>query len=256
VSVCLRSALLTEAGFRHGFSLRTGGTSEGAFASLNLARNVGDENEAVRENHARLAQAVGYAPERLFEVSQVHGARVEYADPGSDSSAFRMREADAIIATEPGLPVAVRVADCVPVLLAHPGSGAVAAVHAGWRGVVAGVLLAAVSELSHRTGAAAGEWIAALGPHIGPEAFEVGEEVARQIADSAGDEAGVILPRSPRPHVDLARAVRAQLVHAGLAAAHVDTVAGCTFLEPSRFFSFRRDGKRSGRHLAVIVSGC
>jgi YfiH family protein len=248
--------LLTAAGFRHGFSLRTGGLSPAPFHTLNLARNLGDAPEAVRENHQRLAVHVGYASECLYEVSQVHGSTVESVDPEIAPAMFRAREADALWTGVPELAVGVRVADCVPILVAHPKTGAVCAIHAGWRGVVAGVVSRALSVLAEQAEAAPRELLAAVGPHIGPDAFQVGQEVAEALLESVPDVPGVVLARAPRPHVDLGRAVVAQLTRAGLASANVDRVPGCTFSEPERFFSFRRDAQASGRHLAVIVAGC
>jgi YfiH family protein len=256
VTLCLRSGLLTRAGFRHGFSLRTGGVSGSPFASLNLARNVGDSAEAVRENHRRFADILGYDPARLYEVSQVHGAAVEAANAALEPVAFRAREADALFAVPAGVAVGVRVADCVPLLVADPSSGAVAAIHAGWRGVVAGVVKAGLDALCRASRAAPGALLCAIGPHIGPDAFEVGDDVARQISAATPDAARVVLAREPRPHVNLERAVVAQLLALGVTAGNIERVAGCTFSEPERFYSFRRDGSRSGRHLAAIVAGC
>jgi YfiH family protein len=256
VTLCLRSPLLSRAGFRHGFSVRTGGVSSPPFEALNLARNVGDTPEAVHENHRLFAGEVGYAPEHLYEVSQVHGAVVERADITLEPAAFRRREADALVLAESGYAVGVRVADCVPVLLAHAKSGAVSAVHAGWRGVVQAVVPAAIRALCTLAGAAPRELLCAIGPHIGPESFEVGDEVARELAQVAPHDARVVIARKPRPHVNLERAVRAQLLTLGVTPENIERVPGCTFREPTRFFSFRRDGARSGRHLAAIVAGC
>jgi YfiH family protein len=152
--------------------------------------------------------------------------------------------------------VGVRVADCVPVLVADPSSGAVAAIHAGWRGVVAGVVRAGLDALCRAARSTPGELLCAIGPHIGAEAFEVGDDVARQIAAAAPDGARAVLARDPRPHVSLERAVASQLLAFGLTAGNIERVPGCTFSEPERFYSFRRDGSRSGRHLAAIVAGC
>jgi YfiH family protein len=258
----LRSPLLVRHGFRHGFSLRTGGVSSEPFASLNLARGVGDDARAVAENHALLAQDIGYDVARLYEVSQVHGAEVAAVDPALPPERLRQRQADAIFcapragANAAEVAIGVRVADCVAVLLAHPESGAVAAVHAGWRGVVSGVLSATLRALSAHVPGPAGRWIAAVFPHIGVGAFEVGEDVAQQIAACLPKEPNVVVRGGAKPHVDLGRAVVAQLTHAGLSAENVERVIGCTFREPARFFSYRRDGAASGRHLAVIVSRC
>ncbi len=242
----LRAELLTRAGVRHGFSTREGGVSDGAFAAMNLARNVGDDPEAVAENHRRFAEAVGYAPTRLFESSQVHGARVLRVD-GAEVAATRVEEADGLICTTPGDAVAVRVADCVPVLLAAPGRGVVAAVHAGWRGVAKGIVEVAIAEM----GADAGEVIAAVGPCIGGCCFEVGDEVAAEIAAASVDSV-VVRSAGAKPKVDLRAAVAWQLRRAGVGA--VEQVGGCTMCEAARFHSFRRDGKASGRLLGAIVA--
>ena len=256
MSLCLHARRLTEAGFRHGFTLRQGGVSAPPFDALNLARNVGDDPRAVAENHRLLAAELGYSPEALFELSQVHGAETWCAEAQVPAESFRAREGDALLALERGQAVGIRVADCVPVLLADPISGAVGAIHAGWRGVVADIVPRAVRRLMEACGGQAGQLLAAIGPHIGPGAFEIGPEVAEALRGAIPEDAHVVLERAPRPHADLGRAVRAQLLRAGLSAARVETVGGCTYADPQRFFSFRRDGARSGRHLAVIVAGC
>lgn len=242
MSVVVRSALLERHGFAHGFSLRTGGVSEGCFASLNLARTVGDDPAHVAENTRRFAAALGDPP--LFEVSQVHGREVVQVRHTHTIEMVRAQEADALVTRVEGHGIAVRTADCVPILLADPESGAVAAVHAGWRGVVARILEAAVEQLG-------GSPIAAIGPHIRLESFEVGPEVADQIEAVAHGEP-VRHVREPRPHVDLARAVTAQLKALGVE--EVDDVGGDTFVESERFFSHRRDAGRTGRHLSGIVA--
>lgn len=259
----MRSPLLARYGFRHGFSLRLGGVSQAPFDSLNLARGVGDDPRAVAENHALLARDIGYDVARLYEVSQVHGAAVAQVDGSSPPEIFfRQRQADALFCapgtgtSTDGSAIAIRVADCVAILLAHPESGAVAAVHAGWRGVVGGVLGETLRALSARVPGPAGAWIAAVFPHIGASAFEVGEDVAQQIAHSVPEDPAVVVRGAAKPHIDLGRAVVAQLTRAGLLAENVERLTGCTFREPARFFSYRRDGAASGRHLAVIVSRC
>jgi len=227
----LTSELLSSRGFRHGFSLR----------------DVGED---------QLAEAVGYPPELLFQVTQVHGGSVRLVGPDDDVETVREMEADALVApaASPEVAVAVRVADCIPLLLADPVTGAVAAVHAGWRGTVARVVDAAIDHMVRHAKSRPTDLLAAIGPHIRVEAFEVGEEVAEQIA-AAAHGAHVVQRDWDKPHVDLAAVVRAQLGARGLAAEHVDDVGGCTHTDPDRFFSYRRDGARAGRHLGVIVAG-
>lgn len=252
----LQSALLASHGFRHGFSLRTGGVSRAPFDHLNLARNLGDNPEHVAENHARLAAEVGYDPAQLYEVSQVHGREVIQVTAQSAVLELRKREADALVSAVAGQAIGVRVADCAAVLLADPESGAVAAVHAGWRGTAAQIVERAVSALCAACGAPPAQLLAALFPHIGLASFEVGPEVAEQIEACAPAGSAVLLGAYSKPHVDLAAALIFQLRSLGLGAHGIDRVVGCTFSEPERFFSFRRDGQAAGRHLAVIVPRC
>lgn len=252
----LVSETLRKAHFAHGFSTRAGGVSEPPFDSLDFATLR--DPVALRENQRRLAAAVGFDPARLFQVHQVHGPALVVA--AGDPAEVLQQQADALVA-EPGSghAVAIRIADCVPVLLADPTTGRVAAVHAGWRGVVADVVGTAVRHLG-ASGAAGSELLAAVGPCIGSCCFEVsadvGETIARATTPSAiarRDEA------RGKVFVDLRAAVRSQLQNLGLAAAAIEDVpdptsAGCTRCDAKRFYSYRRDGDASGRLIAVIAS--
>jgi YfiH family protein len=183
--------------------------------------------------------------DRIVQVKQVHGGRAvgAYASPET--------EADAIVAHRPdSVAVGVRVADCVPLLLADPRSGDVAAVHAGWRGVVAEVVPAAISVLGGRP------LVAAIGPCIGACCFEVGRDVAEQIVRACDSASASIVVRAEglKAYVDLRAAVRAQLLARGVAGGDIEDVLGCTKHEPERFHSYRRDGAGSGRMLAAIAT--
>jgi YfiH family protein len=250
----LRSELLSRLGFAHGFSLRHGGVSAAPFASLNLGRAVGDDPLAVAENHRRMAEAVGYRHETLFELSQVHGRHVREVRAAEAPAEVRREEGDALLACEAGVAIGVRAADCLPLLVVDPESRAVSAVHAGWRGTVAGVALAALDALRAATGAPASRLHAAVFPHIRACCFEVGSDVAAEIQRVVPGERVVDASRE-KPHVALARVITAQLVAAGVPHAQLDDVAGCTRCDAERFFSYRRDGKRSGRHLLAVVAG-
>lgn len=248
VDVATKSELLDRAGFAHAFSLRTGGVSQGPFASLNLARGVGDDPAAVEENVRRFLAAVPC--DAVYEVTQVHGRAIREIAPGDDVLAVRAVPADALVTRHAGVAVGVRVADCVPILIADPEGGAVAAVHAGWRGCVARILPDAIEALV-ALGARRDRLLAAVGPHIRVGAFEIGEEVAEALAAygaRAVDRSGA------KPHGDLTHVVVAQLEDAGIDASRTDVLPGCTFTDATRFHSFRRDGARSGRHLALIVA--
>lgn len=249
----LQSSLLQRKGFRHGFSLRVGGVSQVPFDSLNLGRAVGDEPEAVEENVQRFRCDVGIDADRMYELSQVHGTIVHIADGSIEPKVFRARQGDALVSATPGVAVGARTADCVPVLIGDLHTGAVAAVHAGWRGVLAGVIHTTTHVLQRLTGTEPATWCAAIGPHIRKCCFEVGNDVAGDF-ERLSTSADLVDHGFERPHVSLVEFVKAQLAQDGVQAPNIDDVGGCTYCDPARFFSYRRDGARSGRHLAVIVS--
>ncbi|MFC1641243.1 peptidoglycan editing factor PgeF [Myxococcota bacterium] len=250
--IALVSPLLAAAGFRHAFFTRLGGVSQGSYESLNCSFSVGDVPHKVEQNLTRVARYLDLDPLQIFWLTQVHGRQVRRIGSEELTDKIRQQEGDAIISRARGLGCAVRVADCVPVLLGEQVSGAVAAVHAGWRGVVRGVLSAAIQGLETDL-ARRGDWVAAIGPHISVEAFEVSPDVAESLRRAS--PAGAVLDHSlgPRPRANLRRIVRAQLEQLGVPGDQVDDIPGCTFGQPQLFFSFRRDGPKSGRHLAAIV---
>jgi polyphenol oxidase len=221
----LTSAKLQDAGFAHGFSLRDAAIDE-------------------------VTRSLGIEPGRLHQARQIHGRALVVAD--GHPEALAKIEADALMA-EPrsGHAVSVRVADCVPVLLADPKTGRVAAVHAGWRGVEARIVDVAFEAMKKEPAL-----LAAIGPCIGPCCFEVGADVADRIAKQSSET--VIVRRAEREgekaYVDLRRAVRLQLRALGIADSSIEDVPGCTRCDPERFHSYRRDGKDSGRLLGVIVA--
>ncbi len=226
--------------------------SGGDFASLNLGRALGDDSVNLEENHRRLAAALGYDAGRLFEVTQVHGAVVRSVVEGDEPRAVRAEEGDALVASTVGTAVGVRVADCLPLLLADPRTGRVAAVHCGWRGVAGAIVGATVASLVV-AGARPQDQLAAIGPHIRACCFEVGDEVVAELACVAEGASFVRTGATVKPYVDLAAIVRAQLAALGVSAARVADTGGCTRCDATRFYSFRRDGRASGRHLAVIA---
>ncbi|WP_394823692.1 polyphenol oxidase family protein [Pendulispora albinea] len=203
----------------------------------------------------RFGRAAGIAPVRIAQARQVHGIQVvdakttsAHSDP-SDPAPWSesLPEADAIVA-EPGTAAGVRVADCVPILVGDPGSGIAAAIHAGWRGTVAGVVQSAVDRMAS-LGADPARAVAAIGPCICVGCFEVGDEVAERIVETCGDPSVIV--RRQKPHADLRAAVRLLLARAGIGL--VEDVPGCTRCEKERFFSYRR-GQEAGRQLAAILA--
>jgi len=173
----------------------------------------------------------------LAWAKQVHSAVALPARPGACG------EGDALFAGETGLALSVVTADCVPVLVAGPEG--IAAVHAGWRGIASGVISAALEKMTGDPG----ERTAWIGPAIGPCCYEVGDDVAGQVA--AASEPAVVLPGpAGRPHLDLQAAVRHQLAAAGVG--EVLAVTACTRCNEERLWSYRREGKKAGRNLAFI----
>jgi polyphenol oxidase len=246
------SALLARAGFVHAFFTREGGVSEGPFASLNCSPDVGDRAEHVTENLGRVAQSLGLSAHQLYVAAQVHGRDVIVLDGSVSPDAVARTAADAIVSSAAATACAVRTADCVPILLADPESGRVAAVHAGWRGLVREVLASAIERMV-TLGSRRAALLAAFGPHIGPGAFEVGDEVALELSHASTAVGAIQRTANGKPHVDLARIVEAQLWAAGLERSNIEQVPGCTQRDASRYFSFLHDGQRSGRMLSAIV---
>jgi YfiH family protein len=234
-------------------SLRPGGVSAMPWASLNLGIAVGDDPLAVAQNRARFGAALGARPVWL---RQVHGCEVLRL--WADTADAPATPADAAWTTERGIACTVQTADCMPVLFALRDGSAVAAAHAGWRGLAAGVLEATLAALCGGTGAVTGEVQAWLGPGIGPRQFEVGEDVLRAFgqsptaADPARFSARTRPDGSPRWLANLPRLASARLHAAGVQVLSVDP--GCTVEDASRFFSFRRDGV-TGRMAAAVWRG-
>ncbi len=268
--VTYQSPLLLAAGVRHGFSTRIGGVSGGAFASLNLGNPgdavVQDSAENLVENYRRHGEALGFgAGMRRAWVRQVHGNAVavigaerenEYGETLGAEIADRFSgqtAADAVVTAIPGVMLSVRVADCAPVLIAAKDGRVVAAVHAGWRGVVAGVIGEAVRVMRE---AGAEELIAAIGPGICADFCEGGDEGAGEFV-RAGLAGAVVLAGGGRAkaHVDLQRAIGMQLIGAGIAEGRIDGNAVCTFRDAGDFYSHRRERGVTGRMAAVVVAG-
>lgn len=285
--VFYRSPKLSAAGVAHAFSTRVGGISTGAFASLNLGNpsegSTRDPWDNIVQNHQRLYDAIKIAPRARLSCHQVHGCGVVRFAGGDWPEP--QPQGDAIVSTDPTVVASVRVADCVPVLLATPDGRVVAAVHAGWRGVVAGVVtetIRAMRETARESsrdearsdaqdaskGARDGsrrvrdashnargiELIAAIGAGISAERFEVGPEVAREFAERFPDVDCVRPGAGDRSFVDLQRVIVHQLVRAGMSEHAIDITDRCTVRDADEFFSHRRDRGVSGRMSALIVA--
>jgi polyphenol oxidase len=200
-----------------------------------------------------VAATLGLTPEAIVQVHQVHGCDISEL---RDGSALSATDADVLVSSDSGRAIGVRVADCVPVLLADDSGATVAAIHAGWRGVAQRVAIAAVDHLRTRLGIRPARLVAAIGPSIGPCCYEVGEET-REAFRAQGHAAALldqwfVTTASGRLHLDLWRAVRDQLEGAGMLATHIFTAELCTVMHPELFFSYRRDGEAAGRMGAFV----
>lgn len=234
-------------GVSHRFFGRVGGTSPNPWLGLNTSFDVGDAPARVQENLARTRFQLGVKKGALVCPKQVHGKEVVVVDEGSDADVVALAVADAIVTRAADRAVGVRTADCAPILIAADDGSVVAAVHAGWRGAVGGVIEATLARLD----VAPARLVAAVGPCIGREAFEVGPEVvaaARAVVDVEGLVSGGV---GDRAHLDLAGLCRRILMGAGVT--RVDVVGGCTVAQPSLYFSHRRDHGMTGRQLSGIA---
>ncbi len=264
------SAILEAIGVRHAFSTRIGGISPSPFDSLNLGNPSGcaiqDDYDRIWANYALLLSCIGCPTEPPLRVHQVHGNVVTEVRTGKSFDTGC--QADALVSRDGHRAISVRTADCVPILLSSPGGSVVAAVHAGWRGIVAGVIPAAVKRLTAAAGKPATTLRAAIGPCIGMEAFEVGAEVLAEFEGVFGRQKGAgvesrgeALPFSSRlngvdgkGNIDLRAAARFQLLNCGLDERFVDSTDRCTFNHQDEFFSHRRDRGVTGRMAAIIAA--
>lgn len=252
--VYYRSPLLRAVGVPHAFSTRTGGVSKPPFDSLNLGNPNGYERQDplvnIVENYRLLQQAAGCGHQNLVRVHQVHGCCVVQV---RQAQGFIFdTKADGLLTADPMACLSVRVADCVPVLLASDDGRWVAAVHAGWRGVVEGVVPAALEKLASAAGIHPTRLVAAIGPSISLSAFEVGDEVAEAFVAAFGDQAPVRRQDHHKAHVDLRAGLELQLMRAGVSAGRIDTSDRCTYRDEAEFFSHRRDKGVTGRMAAII----
>jgi YfiH family protein len=229
------------AGVRAAFSGRRGGVSEGAYASLNLGLKSGDDLGRVAENRRRLCAAAAVEPARTSSCHQFHSAvvRVADADPDRpfDDTTVVSPKGDGLVTRLPGRAVVAFGSDCVPVVVARTDGTGVGVCHAGWRGLLGGVVEHTVEQLG------GGELRAAVGPCAGPDAYEVGADVAEPLQERFG-------PAALRgPNADLAACAAIALERAGVGS--VDIAGLCTMSDPDRFFSYRRDGAACGRQAVI-----
>lgn len=242
----LVSQLLAEHRIDGYFTTRSGGVSSPPYDSLNFGADADDSPVHIAINIERLLTRTGLS-KPPHQSRQIHQCGHLWC---AGHGGMHDTDADILLSRSSEAAVAVRTADCLPVLLADPVSGIIAAVHAGWRGTAAGVVTVAIDEMISN-GANSKHIIASLGPCIGPCCFEIGEEAALALGNSVTG-ADHLIQAQPL-HADLAGINQLQLINRGIAAAHIERYNLCTACNPKRFFSYRRDGWRSGRQLAVVA---
>jgi purine-nucleoside/S-methyl-5'-thioadenosine phosphorylase / adenosine deaminase len=273
----------------HAFSTHAGGASRGLISGFDLGRAAGAMSPAVRANRRLFFRALEAEEWALAEVHQIHStiaylarhgnnAPVEFRPGGAPPGGPHLEAArgDALFTDQPGLLVAVRTADCLPVLLADRRRCAVAAVHAGWRGALSGVVEKAVGEMRRLFGTRPRDVLAALGPSIRVCCYEVGPEIEEafcgrypegesffkkvpKLQTSTGRPMDLRWDRTPGHdavetvrHLDLVAAARAQLHRSGVPASHIQVAEFCTACRSDLFYSHRKQGGRAGRMMAVI----
>ncbi|MGE5551321.1 MAG: peptidoglycan editing factor PgeF [Bacteroidota bacterium] len=237
---------------RHAFSFG----ADGAGVPQNLGLHVGGDADDVRERRRRFLAGLGFEIGSLVAAQQVHGDRVAVVgenERGAGACDYKtaLPATDGLATDLPGLVLSVYYADCAPVLLVDPVRRAVAAVHAGWRGAVAGIAARAVAVMTAELGCDPGRMLAAVGPAIGACCYRVGDDVAAVVP--AGARAKVIIPRQDGLHLDLAGLNAWWLRSGGLSPARIHLSRHCTACELGRFFSFRRQGQAAGRMMAIIA---
>jgi len=241
---------------RFGFTERAGGVSAPPFASLNLGGHVGDDAAAVAENRVRALAALGAAEgdARLLVPNQVHGDHVAVVDDAGDDAIARVREeiaagADAIVCTVPGVPVMLCFADCVPVILIC--GDAFAVVHSGWKGTEARTAATSARALAASCGGSLSDVRAWIGPHIRGDEYEVSPELIDRFAASFS----AVKPAAAAGSrlLDLAACIREALIEERVAADHIVDTGLSTLRDNDRFFSYRAERGRCGRHAAIAV---
>lgn len=239
--VIIRSTLLDSTGLvRTGMSTRYDASSGPPF-DFNLSFNVGDDPSRVRLNRERFFGSLGISLDRLAIPKQVHSNTVMFADhPGGYDNC------DALVTNTPGLSLCVSVADCLPVFLHDPKRNVIALVHAGWRGTAAGISENALELMKEQCGTDVGDVCAFIGPGAADCCYETGVDVAARFSMEC------VRQKDGKHFLDLKAANRMQLVTAGVDPSRIEVSPLCTISDSNLFHSYRRDGKRSGRMMAVM----
>lgn len=249
------SSLASQPGVLHGVTTRLGGVSEAPYRGLNLGFGSGDSHACVEENRRRLASAVGLDPRSFRTVQQVHGTAIAVLHSPRKGARGSIRDNDSLATRLSGVTLLVLSADCALILFYDPVSKGIAAVHAGWRGTVAGAAAAAVRCLSQAFGSHPADLLAGIGPAIGPCCYEIDGPVIRAVQSFLPEDADAILiPKTcGKAHLDLWEANRRQLLRAGVPSAAISVAGICTRCRRDEFYSQRAEGAPTGRFGAFIA---
>ncbi len=246
----------------HFVTTRSGGYSEDTFASFNCAPFSGDDIEKVKRNQEILCSRMGIQQQKLVIPFQTHGNTIRAIDQlylglSPEEQQRRLHGVDALITNLPGYCICVSTADCVPVLMYDTVNKAVAIVHAGWRGTVAKIVKQTLDVMENTYNTEAKDVVAAIGPSISLDSFEVGEEVYDAFQKTGFDMTKISIWKedTQKHHIDLWEANRLQLLDAGVLDDNIEISGICTYEEHERFFSARRLGTKSGRILSGIMLG-
>lgn len=235
----------------HAVFTRQGGVSSKPWNSLNVGATVGDDLANVRENRISAFTVLGRDPESIFDLWQVHGTRAVFASKPRQPNTHEDK-ADLIFTDNPEVSLFMRFADCTPLLFVDTSQGIVGIAHAGWMGTVRGVATAAVRAMQDKYGSRPENIQAAIGPSIGPDHYEIGDDVIQQVHDSFGKDAESLLPRvGERRYFDMWAANRIQLGEAGVS--QIESANICTVCHPEDWFSHRGDKGITGRFGALIA---
>lgn len=261
----LRFCILEECtGLSHFVTTRHGGVSSGNYSSMNPGLYTHDLPEHIEKNRQILCEALTIAPDKLITPHQIHSDRILAIDKSwiANDDSYKcetLDSTDALVTEVPGICITVSTADCVPILLYAPDKMVVGAVHAGWRGTVSAILQKTVRFMKDTYGCDPIKMIAAIGPSISVENFEVGDEVVEAFRNSGvwteadGESLFMNNPKSCKYHIDLWEANRLQLLYEGVKPEHIELSGICTYDNVSDFFSARRLGADSGRILSGIM---
>ena len=232
----------------HGIFTRQGGVSVAPWASLNLSRSTGDSLEAVTENNRRLLNALGLVQGQTVSAWLSHGCQVALV--GLQHSGTALQETDAMVSATPGLALSMRFADCVPVLFHDARRGVMAIAHAGWPGIVVGILGATVRAMRDGFGSRPPDVWAGIGPAIRAECYQFGPDLAQRVAAACPAGAPILVPRPEGTlYLDLIAAVKSQLDAAGVE--KIEDSGICTACHTDEWFSHRRE-KKTGRFGVVL----